>query len=242
MPARQSEQSATLIRLAGHPGCTTILTELADGRALTARELVRAAGLGRGRAEELLAQLVKAGVLVPEEWWAHRFLRLADAWHPALASLDFETQRPTVTTGPRMPAMRLARSCYGHLAGRLGMAVADHLLSTNGIHLDREARRTRLTSSGCEQLASLGIALDSAPAAALTSIPCRPCLDWSERRPHLGGRLGALILDSWLSAGWLRRGAPHRVIEITPAGASALRAWLGPQAWASLGQFSPESR
>ena len=135
-----------------------------------------------------------------------------------------------VVPGPREPALRMARMCYDHIAGRLGLAIAEQLQAERAIEFDGEAGL--VTEQAGPVLARWGLSLAPEPPAARRARPyCRPCLDWSERKPHLAGRLGAMVCAHCLDQGWLRREADSRALGISARGAAALRALLGLEAW-----------
>lgn len=118
--------------------------------------------------------------------------------------------------------MRLARTCYDHIAGRLGVGLADGMAAQGWIVLEDEAGL--VTEEGAKALARLGIELDARPERRSRTAPlCRPCLDWSERRQHLAGRLGAAICAHSFARHWVRRRAETRTLEITPEGGRAFR-------------------
>lgn len=223
---------ARIAALIGEPARSAMLLALLDGRALTAHELARCGGIAPPTASRHLAQLVEAGLLAVQAQGRHRYHRLASAEVArvleALMQLPAVAARPRPATGPRDEALRLARRCYDHLAGRLAVAITAHLLHERALEFDGDAALPlpRLPAL----LAGLGIA-DNALEAPGRRVLCRPCMDWSERRPHAAGRLGALICSHCLAQGWLRRGADSRVMQVTPRGAAALRDWLGLQAW-----------
>lgn len=144
-----------------------------------------------------------------------------------IASDDSLTPKRKVVTGPRDVAMQRARTCYDHFAGRLGVAIADSLVAEGVVELDSEAGV--LTESGTAFLSQRGIeVLDSSMAKRRSSRPvCRPCLDWSERRPHIAGKLGAAICTHYFDKGYVRRRNGTRALEITPLGMMALREMFG---------------
>ena len=120
---------------------------------------------------------------------------------------------------PRIPAdMRRTRTCYDHLAGEIGVAIADELLSRGAVVLDGQA--AEVTPAGHAFFARLGI--DLAGDGKLRRALCRPCMDLSERRPHLAGRVGAALCACCLNRGWLARRAGSRTLDISPLGANAL--------------------
>jgi DNA-binding transcriptional ArsR family regulator len=214
--------------LVGEPARAAMLMALMDGRALTAGELAGAAGVTPQSASAHLARLVEAGLLAMERQGRHRYHRLAS---PEVARL-LETvmqvaalaptpaRRPV--TGPRDVAMRRARTCYDHMAGELGVALADALQGQGHVELDDGAGL--VTPAGVDFLRGLGLPVDSLSAGASATRPlCRPCLDWSERRPHLAGRLGAALCRHFLETHLVRRIGDSRVLEITPEGHAVLR-------------------
>jgi DNA-binding transcriptional ArsR family regulator len=211
--------------LIGDPARATMLAALLDGRALTAGELATAAGVTPQTASGHLARLGTAGLLAVERQGRHRYHRLAS---PAVARLleglmevSGAAPRP-VPTGPRERAMREARTCYDHLAGRLGVAIADSLAARGAIELEPDGGA--VTPSGEAFLAGLGVA----PAPARPGrLFCRPCLDWSERRPHVAGVLGAALCARCFELGWVRRRASSRTLEITPLGWQGLAERFG---------------
>lgn len=207
---------AEIAALIGEPARAAMLAALMDGRALTAGELAAVAGITPQTASAHLARLAGAGLLAMEKQGRHRYHRLAT---PAVARLmegllDVAEAAPrSITTGPRDAALREARTCYDHLAGRLGVAIADALQSRGAIELTPDGGA--VTEAGEGLLATLGIA----PAPTRRGrLFCRPCLDWSERRPHVAGVLGAALCTRCFELGWVRRRAGSRALEITPVG------------------------
>ena len=191
---------AEVATLAGDPARAGMLHALMDGRALTASELARIAGITPQTASGHLARLVVAGLLAVEKQGRHRYHRLAS---PAVAQMmesimqvaaGLDTNRPRLVVGPRDAALRAARTCYDHLAGRLGVALADALVDGGQVELASDGGL--VTDAGIRFFSRIGIDLDvlatcsgKRPARVL----CRPCLDWSERRPHLAGTIGAAL-------------------------------------------------
>lgn len=224
-PNRIAEVAAAV----GEPARAAMLTTLMDGRALTASELARVAGVMPQTASAHLARLVAAGLVHREKQGRHQYHRLADAsvarmleglmLHAAGDSIA----RPAPRTGPRDQALREARTCYDHLAGRLGVAVTDALVGRGLVELSAEGGL--VTQAGATFLERLGV--DLAPlrlgqAASGGRVLCRPCLDWSERRPHLAGRLGAAICTHFLQDGWIARIDGSRAVRLTRKGESLL--------------------
>lgn len=224
---------AHVTSLVGEPARTAMLLALMDGRALTARELADAARITPATASRHLALLTEASLLSMAQQGRHRYHRLAS---PEVARvleglMQLSTAAPPVV-GPRNVALRTARTCYDHLAGRLGVAIAAHLQEAGAVVFDDDDLTAEVTDGVPAALRGLGLDAELAPAgSAGRRAPCRPCLDWSERRMHLAGRLGALICHHCLERGWLLRGQGTRALTITPPGALALRDWLGTARW-----------
>jgi len=223
---------AEIAALAGDPGRAAMLLALMDGRALTASELASVAGVTPQTASGHLAQMARAGLLAVEKQGRHRYFRLASAPVAQMVeslmqvAAQLEPPRRAVTTGPRDRALRTARTCYDHIAGQLGVALADALVA--GGHAELGPDAGEVTERGFAFLATVGI--DLAPPSSgrrRGRVLCRPCLDWSERRPHLAGRLGAALCTRSLEAGWIRRGDAARVLTITPRGRAAFREVFG---------------
>ena len=205
--------------LVGDPARANMLMALLDGRALTVSELAGAAGVALPTASGHLAKLETAGLLVAEKQGRHRYLRLsgpdvAEALE-GLMSLAARTGAFRVRTGPKDAALRDARVCYDHLAGHRAVALLQGLESRGWL------KGEGLTPEGRAGLTRLGI--DLQPLERARRPLCRHCLDWSERRSHLGGALGAAILDLILDRRWARREA-GRVLSFSREGDLALKA------------------
>jgi len=221
---------AEVAALAGDPARAGMLHALMDGRALTASELARAAGITPQTASGHLARLAVAGLLVVEKQGRHRYHRLAS---PAVAHMlesimqvaaGQGTNRPRLVVGPRDAALRAARTCYDHLAGRLGVALADALVEGGQVELASDGGM--VTDAGIRFFSRIGIDLDSVISGSgrrSVRVLCRPCLDWSERRPHIAGMIGAALCTHSLGKGWIRRNDGTRAVTITPRGQRAFR-------------------
>jgi DNA-binding transcriptional ArsR family regulator len=212
--------------LIGNPANANMLLALMAGPALTATELAGEAGLAPPTVSGHLARLERAGLVAVERQGRHRYFRLADrdvaAALEALLPVAARAGHLRTRTGPRDPELRRARSCYDHLAGDLAVRLCEQLSEARVVWRRREAMG--VTEDGRRYLAKRGIdvaALDNGRRPL-----CRPCLDWSERRCHLGGALGAAIFDLILARGWVARDRGTRVIRFGEAGEAAIAAWL----------------
>jgi DNA-binding transcriptional ArsR family regulator len=226
---------AQVAALAGDPARAAMLHALMDGRALTASELARVAGIAPQTASGHLARMMAGGVLVLERQGRHRYHRLAShAVARMMESImqvaaDLEPAR-RLTIGPRDKALRAARTCYDHLAGRLGVALTDALVGRGYVELDPDAGL--VTEPGIAFLARVGLSaetLTAQPGKRAGRVLCRPCLDWSERRPHLAGAVGAALCTHCFDKGWVRRVTGTRAVAITPKGQRVFREQFGAQ-------------
>jgi DNA-binding transcriptional ArsR family regulator len=225
---------AEVAALAGDPGRAGMLHALMDGRALTASELARVAGIAPQTASGHLSRMTAIGLISVERQGRHRYHRLAT---PAVARMlesimqvasDLEPPRKRFTVGPRDAALRLARTCYDHLAGRLGVALADALVAQGYAEFTGDAGI--VTATGVRFLGRIGIdvaAIAPRRATGVGRVLCRPCLDWSERRPHLAGAIGAALCAHSFERGWIGRVAGTRAVTITPAGTRVFREQFG---------------
>lgn len=217
---------AEIASLVGDPGRANILASLLDGRALTAGELAEIAGVTAPTASGHLAKLVEGGLLVGLSQGRHRYFRLASSdvaqMLERMLIVAAETN-PKPRATPRVAAeLREARTCYDHLAGRLGVGLADALVASGAVVLTKEAGE--VTAFGQALLREFGAPLDERHPRRMF---CRPCLDWSERRPHFAGALGAALLTRSLGLGWIRRAKQGRAVIITPVGRRGFREVFG---------------
>ncbi len=211
---------APIAALLGDPARANMLGALMDGRALTVSELAQAGGVALPTASSHLAKLAQAGLLVAEKQGRHRYLSLSgpDVAEvlERLMALAARTAPAVVRTGPNDRAMRHARVCYDHLAGEMGVRLLRRLLEQD--FLGDEQGAARLTPNGRRRFEAVG--LDLASLESRRRPLCRTCLDWSERRHHLAGALGAAILSYILAKGWARRG-PGRTVVFSAPGRAA---------------------
>lgn len=215
---------ALIAALIGDPARARMLLTLLPGRALTMSELATAAGIGKATASSHLAQLADGGLVVITPSGRHRYVTLASP-HVARLIEDLmsvaEGNRPLApATGPKDQALRQARRCYHHLAGELGVQAYHSLRQREFLHLTADGIAP--TAAGLVFLRQLGV--DEAALAPHPAPACRECLDWSERRHHLGGRLGRGLLSALIAADWLRPAATGRALYLTPKGARAFPA------------------
>lgn len=205
--------TATVAGLVDEPARASILAALLDGDAFTAVELAHNAGIPTETATGHLARLGEGGLVATRQQGAHRYFMLAG---PSVAEmvrrLIGPTPRRRPRTGPRDPALRHARACYGHLAGDLGVALFDGLVREGTVTADAAT----LTEGGRARMEAFGI--DTAALARAHRPVCRACLDWSLRRTHLAGGLGAALLDRFEALGWSRRVPGTRIVAFTPDG------------------------
>jgi DNA-binding transcriptional ArsR family regulator len=202
-----------------------MLTALMDGRALTVSELAQAAGVALPTASGHLSKLAAGGLLSAERQGRHRYFRLSGpdvaGVLEGLMGLAQRTGAARVRAGPRDAALRSARVCYDHLAGERGVALMQGLVRQE---LLTGETQPAVTAAGRGRLAEVGI--DVGALERLRRPVCRRCLDWSERRSHLGGALGAAILELIVEARWASRGE-GRVVVFTAAGSEAFASTFG---------------
>ncbi|WP_367324277.1 ArsR/SmtB family transcription factor [Streptomyces sp. HUAS ZL42] len=223
----RAPQLARLAGLIADETRAACLLALLDGRAWTAGELARHAGVAASTLSEHLGKLVAGGLLGEERQGRHRYVRLADARVAQLVE-DLAAQfAPDTAVRPRTlressagSAMARGRTCYDHLAGRLGIAVTE-ALTLKG--LLRQDTGFALTDAGVRWFEATGIALDRGGRRPLA----RACLDWTERRPHLAGVAGAALCRHALDAGWCVRIGTERAVKVTATGEQALTELLG---------------
>jgi DNA-binding transcriptional ArsR family regulator len=249
VPRTRGERDvAAIARLFGDPARARILMALADGRSLAASVLAEEAGISPSATSGHLAQLREADLVTVERSGRHRYHRLARSEVAealeALATLAPAQPIRSLRQHTRAAALRQARTCYDHLAGRTGVEVTAALVThgaletTDGVPDTRRrdgdalskplpTHPYRLGPEAAPVLGALGVDLDQLRARPSRRPLLRFCLDWSEQRHHLGGRLGAALLDAFLDRGWVAPTRRRRVLELTDRGARALRDELG---------------
>jgi DNA-binding transcriptional ArsR family regulator len=215
--------------LMGDPSRAAMLMALMGGEVLPASELAFRAGVALPTASGHLTQLVSGGLLAVAKQGRHRYYRLASSLVAhAVESLTELASQILPSRSRAMPAdtpIRRARTCYDHLAGRLGVAVADGLVQRRTLERTDDGLKLVRRGEGAAFLERWGI--DLAELETLRRPLVRTCIDWTERRPHIAGALGAAIADRFLSSGWIRRQRDSRAVSLTPSGERRLREELG---------------
>ena len=209
---------AQIAALVGDPARANMLSALMDGRALTATELAYFAGVTPQTASSHLGKLAEAGLLALGKQGRHRYYRLASPLVGRMlegimvvAEAGLVRYRPHWKGGE---TLRTARTCYDHFAGRLAVAIADALVEREQVVLAEDGGE--VTAAGMGFLTGFGI--DLGIAAKRRRAFCKPCLDWSERRPHLAGAVGAGLTAGAFELGWVERIKDSRAVAITRAG------------------------
>jgi DNA-binding transcriptional ArsR family regulator len=219
--------AANLVEVAALVGDTaraTMLAALMGGQSLTSTELAFLARVSRSTASEHLQKLVEARLLAVTRKRRFAYYRIAS---PLVAGMLESMKTVAAIEVParyqphsaRDEALRFARTCYDHVAGRAGVAIADALVTKGYVILDEDG--AEVTASGAHFLTELGA--DLTQRSRDRRIFCRPCLDWSERRYHIAGRIGAEICRCCLQRGWFARQRDSRALRLTPAGEVGLR-------------------
>ena len=218
---------AATARLLADGTRATFCLALLDGRAWTPTELARHAEVAPSTATEHLNAMVAGGLLAEERQGRHRYVRLADQQVAELietlaaaAPVRAAPVPHTLSADSRRRALAHARTCYDHLAGRVGVAIAEAMTERELVDWEHGLR---LTPDGERWLAQLAIEV---PATA-TRPALRPCLDWTERRPHLAGAVGAALCGHALEQGWIKRVGTTRAVLVTPSGRDVLGERLG---------------
>ncbi|MEO8888203.1 MAG: winged helix-turn-helix domain-containing protein [Jatrophihabitantaceae bacterium] len=248
-PKRSVADIAPIAALFADRTRARIVGALVDGRSLPASVLAQESGVSASTTSEHLSRLVDGGVLAVEQSGRHRYFRLANAdVAAAVEALAVIAPQPPVTSlrqSTTSAAVRRARTCYDHLAGRLGVAVTESLLARDALVRidgvpgtgradgDRLAAGLRehpyqLGPSAAGVFGELGVDVDALEHRPRTRRPMlRFCVDWSEQRHHLAGGLGAELLRAMVAADWVRRSTSRRAVELTEDGSIALHAHLG---------------
>jgi DNA-binding transcriptional ArsR family regulator len=222
---RDGPHIARIAALIGDPARAEILTALMGGQALTATELAGVAAVTKQTASAHLAKLLDARLVALEAQGRHRYYRLADddvaRLLESLMGVAYRAGALRLRSSPREPALRNARVCYDHLAGEQGVQLLEGLARRRYVAAAPERGDLALTPAGAEFFRGFGVDVEALSAGRRPL--CRHCLDWSVRRHHLGGALGAALLQRVFALGWARRASASRAVNFTPAGEAALR-------------------
>jgi DNA-binding transcriptional ArsR family regulator len=218
---------AEVAALVGDPARATMLSALLDGRAVSASGLALAARITPQTASTHLGKLTRAGLLAVDRDGRHRYFRLAS---PKVAEMIEGIVAVALAQRPRFrPLSRQARAvgaariCYDHLAGRLSVDLADSLVARDYVVLDDKA--AAVTPAGARFFTAFGIALPA--RRSVRRHVCRLCLDWTERRPHLAGALGAALTRRFFDLGWMQRTTRSHAVVVTPLGRRGFRETFG---------------
>ncbi|HET7886906.1 MAG TPA: winged helix-turn-helix domain-containing protein [Bradyrhizobium sp.] len=219
---------AEIASLVGDPARSNILAALMDGRALTSKELAYIAGVSPQTTSGHLAKLATADLLVLMKQGRRHYYRIASPLvgqmlESIMAVAGAQAAPRRLRSSPVEEKMRTARTCYDHLAGRLGVALADTLAVRGHVALVQDGGE--VSESGFAFLSGLGISLDARKPSR--RIFCRPCLDWSERRVHIAGSIGAKLCERCFELGWIKQLRTTRAVEITASGSKGLAEWFG---------------
>jgi DNA-binding transcriptional ArsR family regulator len=238
LPTTGDADIAAVAALLADAARCKVLLALDDGRALPASVLADEAGISRPTASSHLGKLTNAGLLTVETHGRHRYYRLAG---PEVGELLEQLGRlaplrqvRSLREGTRAARLRSARTCYDHVAGRLGVAVMGSLLdrealvggdgrydqrrdSHDALSSPGHALRYELTDAGRDFLTGIGVEMPTGRGPLV-----RYCVDWTEQRHHLSGGLGRAVLDRFLSGGWVKRVPRGRALTVTDDGRSAL--------------------
>jgi len=221
---------AMVAALVGDPARANMLTALLSGRALTASELAQEAGITPQTASSHLAKLEGGGLIEPEKQGRHRYYRLSDPdvadVLERLAGLAARTGHMRVRTGPKEPALRRARICYDHLAGDLGVQMLDSMKAQKLVR--QKKQEIELTADG-ERFLVDSLQISSGMLAHPRRPVCKACLDWSERRHHLAGTLGAAMMARFTELKWAARDETpgSRVVNFSRNGEKRFAALFG---------------
>ena len=211
--------------LLGEPARANMLSALMSGQALTAGELAREAGVTPQTASSHLSQLEGGGLIVRRVQGRHNYFALAGGdvaeAMEQLAALAGRAGHMRTRPGPKDPALRRARVCYDHLAGDMGVAMLDALVASGRI-VDADGSLV-LTEAGHAFAREFGVCLETRGRRPL----CKACLDWSVRRSHLAGVMGAGLLERIYALGWARRLDGARIVQFSAPGLAAFERTFG---------------
>lgn len=223
---RDGPNIAKIAALLGDSARTEVLTALMSDRALTASELADIAGVTKQTMSAHLSKLVSASLVAVEQQGRHRYFRLANedvaGLLESLMGVAFRTGAVRLLSSPREPALRKARVCYDHLAGELGVLAYESMIRHDWLQMS--GRGLGPSAAGIAWFERAGI--DTGTLSQQRRIYCRACMDWSERRYHLAGSLGAALLSRICELGWAKRDRASRVLRFAPQGEARFRKLL----------------
>jgi DNA-binding transcriptional ArsR family regulator len=218
---------AEIAGLVGEPARATMLAALVDGRALTASELAFAARVTPQTASTHLAKLAEAGLIAPSKDGRHRYFRLASPkvveMLDGIVTVALENRPRYRPLSRQARELSAARICYDHLAGRLSVDLADFFIGREYILTGEEA--AEITEAGTRFLSDFGIEFSTLGSTRRRF--CRLCLDWTERRPHIAGALGAALTRRYFDLGWTERMKRSRAVIVTASGKCGFRETFG---------------
>lgn len=212
----------TIASLIGDPSRLAMLLDLLGGKALPAGELARSARISPQTASTHLAKLVDGGLLIQESFGRHKYFRLAssEVGHALEALHMIAPAKPvrSLRESNEASALQFARTCYDHLAGKVGVALTDRLLEMNVI--EKSGKEFTVSAAGKARLQAFGVEIEKNKKSR-RCFACQ-CLDWSERRSHLAGSLGASLTQRLFELKWIERLPSGRAVRITDAGVKGL--------------------
>jgi DNA-binding transcriptional ArsR family regulator len=219
---------AEIAALMGDAARATMVTALLDGRALTATELARTARITPQTASGHLAKLTEAGLLSVDRHGRHRYFRLASPtvgdMIDGIVAVALAKRPRYRALSPQARALGIARICYEHLAGRLSVGLTDAFVAHEYVVLHREA--AEITMAGV-RFFTTGLGIDRPALSSAGRQLSRLCLDWTERRPHIAGPLGAAIATRYFALGWIERVKRSQAVSVTRLGRRGFRETLG---------------
>ena len=219
---------AEIAALVGDPARATMVSALLDGRALTASELAAAARITPQTASSHLAKLTQAGMLAVVRNGRHRYFRLASStvinMIDGIVAVALQKRPRYRPLSDEARALNAARICYDHLAGRLSVDLTDAFVARKYVVLDDD-EAAEITTAGVRVFTKLGIELPTLRSARRHA--CRLCLDWTERRPHIAGAIGAAMTKRYFDLGWTERMKRSHAVIVTPLGRRGFRETFG---------------
>lgn len=209
---------AEVASLIGNPSRAAMLVSLLGGKALPAGDLARAAGISPQTASTHLAKMIYAGLLIQESYGRHKYFRLANSevGHALEALQIISPPKPirSLRESNQLHALQFARTCYDHLAGKIGVALTDRFLELRFI--EKSGKEFILSTEGKTRLYKFGVEVEKSPKSRRCF--ARQCLDWSERQHHLAGSLGASLTKRLFELKWIENLPDGRAVSVTAAG------------------------